>query len=155
MLARLEALVRPLALSGFGACAEVIASPNALGAPGVEEADLVARAESWWQLLPPQSRWLMLGVFAGMELAGPLLLGRIGRFSRVPLERRMRLVDGWRTSSLWPLRLLADAVKSPVVMMYVSHPATLAWLGATTCEHPFPSRGSLPVRRPMGDGGAS
>ncbi|MFO0750093.1 MAG: hypothetical protein U1F43_31145 [Myxococcota bacterium] len=154
ILARLEALFRPIALSGFRACAEAIAPSNDLGAPDVDEADMVARADAWWRLLPPDSRRLLMLLYTGMELGAPLLLGSPRRLSRLPVERRLALFEGWRTSKLWPLRFVADAVKSPVVMMYLSHPRSLEWLGATTCEHPFPSRATLPQRPPfpLGDG---
>lgn len=149
VLERLEELARPFALAGFMACAEVIAPPNELGAPTAEDAAMLARAEAWWRIMPAQSRRLMLALYTGMELGAPLLAGKLRRFSKLPLEARLGLLEGWRTSKLWPFRFVAEAAKSPVVMMYLAHPSALTWLGATTCEHDFPPRAHLPRRSPF------
>jgi len=130
LASRIEALVRPLAIAGFKASAEVVVPPNDLGAPDVAATRLELRFDRWLDELPPESRRLMLLLYGATEVLVPLLMPALGRFSRQPLARRAALVERWRRSPIAPLRFVAEAMKSPVVMMYLSEPDALRWLGA-------------------------
>ncbi|MCC6622795.1 MAG: hypothetical protein IT385_16155 [Deltaproteobacteria bacterium] len=134
LAARIEALVRPLAVAGFKAAAEVVVPPNDLGAPDVAATRLERRFDRWLDELPPEARRLMLLLYGAVEALAPLAMPALGRFSRQPLASRTRLVERWRTSALMPLRFVAEAMKSPVVMMYLSEPDALRWLGAPAPE---------------------
>jgi len=138
--------LEPIALRGLAACAETIIPPNDLGAPDISTTKVVDRARHWWRILPPESRGLMLLLYSAMELGGPFLGRRFGRLSKLPIADRLALFQSWRESEVPFFNFIADGVKSPVVMMYLSHPDALRWLGVTTCEHPVKARASLPAR---------
>ena len=126
----LERLLHHYAEAGLSATAEALFPANRLGAPDYRTTELVARMLSYLRLLPARQRRLLLSLFALVELAAPLLLAGFGRFSRLPVERRERAVRRWRSSSVLPLRLVGDALKATTTMMYMSHPAALAYVGS-------------------------
>lgn len=125
------------ALDGFGGVSEAAYPDNSLGAPTWRDVDIVARTEAWWDALPPKTRLLMMGLFAFVEVSGPVLGPGASRFSRLPVDTRLRALQRLRRSR-WRLpRLLGDSLKSATTMMYLSHADSLAYIGAySVCEHP-------------------
>lgn len=110
---------------------------NDLGAPDWEETELVARTRSYMDELPPVQRRMLWTLFVAVELLAPLLVFGFRRFSRHTPERRARVVTRWRRSRFYLLRLLGDAFKACMTMMYMSHPAVIRHLGQFThCENP-------------------
>jgi hypothetical protein len=131
-----EAALLRQALVGFAACAEALFPENDYGAPDWRATDMVARAEAWWQAMPPAARQMVVAMFAAIEVGGPVLAPGFRRFSRLPPEERRALVSRWRSSSLMPLRFLGDAVKSSMTMIYLSHPLAMAYIGVKTTACP-------------------
>lgn len=110
------------------ASCEAVFPPNELGAPDWQQTDLVGRTRGYVQGLPPAQRKLLKLMFIGVELVGWLLSpGR--RFSKRPLEDRTRALERWRGSGILPLRLLGDALKSSLQMIYLSHPDVVRHIG--------------------------
>jgi hypothetical protein len=115
--------------AGIRGSAEILFPANDLGAPDWRDAAVVAR--TWGQLaeLPPPQARLVKAMYVGIELAAPLLAPGLRRSSRMSLGRRTRLVRRLRRSRIYPLRFLADSLKSFGTMMYMSAPCTLAYIG--------------------------
>lgn len=72
--------------------------------------------------------WLL---FIFLELVAPLIGLRFSRFSRMSIEARTELVRRFRSSSIYPLRLIGDSVKAVLTMIYLSHPSVVRYLGDT------------------------
>ncbi|MDH3210951.1 MAG: hypothetical protein OEM05_00525 [Myxococcales bacterium] len=66
----------------------------------------------------------------GIELY-PLLLPRLGRrrFSRLPLEKRERVLAAWEASRFWPRRQALHALKMIVLSQFYGQPEIHARLG--------------------------
>ncbi|MCB9683095.1 MAG: hypothetical protein H6733_16645 [Alphaproteobacteria bacterium] len=79
--------------------------------------------------LPPTQSVLLKLLFVGVEWLTPLLAPIGGRFSRRTPEGRVAVVEGWRGSWVFPVRLLGDAVRATLMMVYFSHPDVLLALG--------------------------
>lgn len=132
----IESALLQQALVGFAACAEALYPENDYGAPDWRETEMVARAEEWWRTLPPSARMTVVGMFAAIEIGGPILKPGFRRLSRMAPEDRRALVGRWRASSLVPLRFIGDAVKSATAMIYLSHPRTMTYMGITRTACP-------------------
>ena len=133
-MAWLERCVR----EGLDAVGEVVFPANDVGAPGWREVGAVEHGIAWMRELPPEPRRLLAALFVLVELAGPLLLtGSPRRLSRLPPERRLRLVERLRASKRYPLRVIGDSLKSVATIAWLSDRRALAWLGVfKACEHP-------------------
>ncbi|MFT6629536.1 MAG: hypothetical protein ACJA1R_002813 [Flavobacteriales bacterium] len=136
--------------SALAASAEAIYPKNELGAPDFETTELVARMHEYVQGLPPTQRRLLKIMFIGVELLS-LVLAPCRRFSKRPLTARSRAIERWRNGSILPLRLLGDALKSSLQMLYLAHPSVIQLTGEykvwTHPDHtyPMPVRGSADV----------
>jgi hypothetical protein len=140
--------LRRVALAGFGATAEALYPDNAIGAPSWRDAEMVARASQLWEELPPLSRLLLEGLYAGLEVGGAALVPGVGPLSRQSVARRYAMFARLKRSRLFPLRFLAEAVKSSSTMIYMSHPAVIRYLGISkACGHPADGHLGMPVRR--------
>lgn len=113
---------------GLHASCEALYPSTDSDAPDWEDTDLVRRTASYVDGLPPDQRRLLKLLFIGVELLS-LLLAPLRRFSRRPLAVRTRAIARWRASGILPLRLLGDALKSAVQMVYLSHPAVVRYAG--------------------------
>jgi hypothetical protein len=121
---------------GIRGVAEAFFPHNALGAPDFEQAEVLARTRAYLGELPPTQGRMLSALFLAVELAAPLLVPSFRRFSRLAPERRARAVRRWRASRLYLIRLLGDALKATMTMMYMSHPAVIAYTGQfTRCEN--------------------
>ena len=125
-----ETPLRRLALAGFQAVCEALYPDNEFGAPSWKTTDMVARAATHWDALPPQSRLTLEALYAGLELGGSALAPWVGRLSSLPVARRFKMLERMRKSRVWPLRFVAEAVKSSSTMIYLSHPAAMQHIGA-------------------------
>jgi hypothetical protein len=125
------------AVDGIRGAAEAFFPENQLGAPNWHEAKVVERTQVYLAELPPAQRRLLTLLFVFVELAAPLLAPGWGRFSRLSVARRTRAVRRWRVSRIYLLRLIGDALKATMSMMYLSHPAVLKHIEAyTVCHNP-------------------
>lgn len=137
--------LRKLALAGFQAVCEAFYPDNDFGAPSWRTTEMVTRVVTLWDALPPQSRLTLEALYAGLELGGSALLPRIGRLSGMSIEKRYKLFERMRTSRAWPLRFVAEAVKSSSTMVYISHPIAARYIGvpdvclSASLETPKPS----------------
>jgi hypothetical protein len=135
---------------GVRGASEVMFPENDFGAPDWKMTDMVGRTVSYLYELPPPTRRLVMLMFVAIELGAPFLLIGFGRFSRIAPERRLKVLQRWRKSSNPLYRLLVDALKAQLCMMYLSHRAVQfhikAWkscdrpgdpLGLPTRENPF------------------
>ncbi len=125
---KLEFLKDP-AIAGLTAVAEALFPPNAYGAPDWREAEVVPRTLAYLEELPAMPRRLMLALFTAIELSAPVLVGCRSRFSRLPVRRRVEALRTLRASQFAPRRLIGDALKATMTMMYVSHPKVMAHIG--------------------------
>ena len=133
---------RRRALDGVAAVAEAMFPVNDLGAPDWKTAEVVPRTQLYVEALPPAQGRLVLALFVFVELAAPLLVPALGRFSRLSLERRTAALRRWRSSRWAPLRLVGDALKAAMSMVYLSHPLVSAFLGEyKTCARPADGAG--------------
>jgi hypothetical protein len=138
-----ERFLQRYAEAGLSAAAEALFPVNDLGAPDYRTTDVVARMRSYLLLLPARQRRLLLSLFAFVELGAPLLLLRPGRFSRLPVGTREQAIRRFRASSFLPMRVIGDALKASMTMIYMSHPAALAHVGAFNgCGRALDARGA-------------
>ena len=138
-----ERFLQRYAEAGLSAAAEALFPVNDLGAPDYRTTDVVARMRSYLLLLPARQRRLLLSLFAFVELGAPLLLLRPGRFSRLPVGTREQAIRRFRASSFLPMRVIGDALKASMTMIYMSHPAALAHVGAFNgCGRALDPRGA-------------
>jgi hypothetical protein len=128
----LDRILFHYAEAGLSATAEALFPVNMEGAPDYRTTELVARMLEYWRLLPGRQRRLFLALFALVELAAPFLIGGFSRFSSLPVEAREQAVRRFRQSEVAPLRLIGDALKASTTMMYMSHPAALAYVGVSS-----------------------
>jgi len=126
----LEGFLERHAIAGLAASAEALFPSNDYGAPDYRDTDLVARTIDYWRLLPRRQARLVLLLFAVVELAAPLFVTRWRRFSRLPVERREEAVRTLRASRWLAVRILGDALKATLTLLYMSHPAALRYVGA-------------------------
>ncbi|MHB8872177.1 MAG: hypothetical protein ACYC8T_00680 [Myxococcaceae bacterium] len=117
------------AIAGLTAVAEAMFPPNAYGAPDWREAEVVPRTLAYLEELPAMPRRLILALFTAVELSAPVLVGCRSRFSRLPVNRRTEAIRALRESGFSPKRLIGDALKATMTMMYVSHPKVMAHIG--------------------------
>lgn len=140
--------LRRVALAGFGAAVEALYPDNTIGAPSWRDAEMVARASQLWDELPPLSRLLLEGLYGGLELGGAALMPALGPLSRQPVARRFAMFSRLKRSRVFPLRFLAEAVKSSSTMIYMSHPMVIRYIGVSkACGHPADGHLGMPVRR--------
>jgi hypothetical protein len=134
------------AIDGIRAGSEALFPANDLGAPDWRETEMVPRARAYLGELPPPKRRQVTLLFIVLELVGGLLSLRPRRFSRVAAQRRTAAMQRWRVSKIYLLRVLGDAVKAALTMVYMSHASVVAHIGIyKVCENPddpFP----VPIR---------
>jgi hypothetical protein len=111
------------------AAGEALFPKNDLGAPDYETTELGLRTEAYVALLPPPQQRLIWLLFIVLELIAPALTFRLGRYSRLPQSAREEVVRTFRRSRFYPLRLIGDAVKAVLTMMYMSHPSVTRYMG--------------------------
>lgn len=124
------------------AAAEGLYPPSPNGAPDARDTDLGRRTDLYVRRLPPTVRVQVMALFVAIELLTPVLAPFGGRFSRRSPERRLAAVLRWRASSIYPLRLLGNALHAQLQMLYLSHPAVLRFIGeykvVAYADDPFP-----------------
>ncbi len=131
---------------GIAGASEAMFPVNDLGAPDWRQTQMVERTLDYLSEVPPRMRRLVYLMYVAIELLAPLLFVGFGRFSRIGIERRARALQRWRHSALPHHRMLSDALKAQLCMMYLSHPAVQAHIGAfKSCARVADPLG-LPVR---------
>jgi hypothetical protein len=124
-------------VDGIAALSEATFPKNDLGAPDWESTRMVERTLEYLDELPPKQRRLVSLLYVFVELAAIFLVGGFRRFSKHSVERRSAVIRAWRQSRWLVFRVLGDAIKATTTMMYMSHPAVLAYIGEyRACAHP-------------------
>lgn len=113
---------------GLRAAAEAL-FPLSDSAPDHAQTDLVRRSTEYVERLPPTQRQLLKLLFVAVELCAPIFSPGLRPFSRRSEETRRKNVSSWQSSWCYPLRLLGDALKATLQMIYLSHPAVVAHIG--------------------------
>lgn len=128
---------------GIRGSAEALFPDNDLGAPDWRGTDIVTRTVAYLDELPPPQRRLIAFLFLFVELLAPfVLLVGLRRFSRLSVERRLRAVQTWRASRIYLIRVVGDALKAVMTMMYAAHPSVIKYMGMyAVCEHPNETTG--------------
>jgi hypothetical protein len=116
------------------AAAESLFPKNDLGAPDFESTDLPARVEGYIKKLPPPQQKLIWLLFIFYELAAPLFALKLSRYSKLSVESRLELVQRFRRSNVYPIRMMGDALKGVMTMIYMSHPSVDRYLGIEARE---------------------
>lgn len=142
-----------IGLTGLTAAAEALFPENDLGAPDYRTTDLVARLLEYLRVLPARQRSLIQLLFVFFELMAPLLSFQLRRFSSLPVARRETLVRDFRKSRFFALRILGDAMKATLTMLYMSHPLSLAYIGERSECHSGSAR--VAPRKPAAESHAA
>ncbi len=125
--------------------------PNPHGAPDWRDAQVEERTVEYLFELPRPMRRLVMLMFVAIELGAPALFAGLGRFSRLRPERRLAALQRWKTSRLPLFRLLAEALKAQLSMMYLSHVDVQRHIRAwKSCDRPGDVL-ALPVRTDVFD----
>ena len=100
--------------------------------PSGEEADIAGYTDRWLAVLHGRIRLLMRLLFFLMEHAtlffpAPGSRGR-RRFSSLSSDQQVAVLEGWRTSSLYPRRMVFASLRAILTMGYFAHPPVLRQL---------------------------
>ncbi len=126
---------QPLAALRLGEYAVVQAAANAVYPPGGaleasgEQARVGAYADRYLQALPARTSTLMRLLFFAVE-HGTLVFAAPGpggrrRFSSLATEQQVALLESWRTSRFFPLRLIFTSLRAILTMGYFASPEVL------------------------------
>lgn len=136
-----EGAYEKLVARGADALGEVLFPVNDLAAPNWKESDVVGRLLSYTDELPLRMRRLVRLQYAAMQVFGGLLALRPWPFGRLAVKTRHAAFVRMRNSPVLALRLLSDALKASLQMMYFSDPAVQKVMGAfkpeTRPDDPF------------------
>lgn len=106
--------------------------------PSGREAGVPAYVDGYVAAVPGTVRLLMRALFLLVEHATLLwpAPGRGGRrrFSKLTVEQRVAVLEGWRTSRLFLRRLVFTSLRSILCMGYLADPAVLRHLGLAPYE---------------------
>lgn len=124
------------------AAAQATFPPGGAIPPSGGEAGIPAFTDRWLQVLPPRMRLLMRLLFFLLEHAtlffpapGP---GGFRRFSSLSPEQRANSLESWRTSRLFPRRLVFESLRAILTMGFFSHPPVLRQLGLAPLDFESP-----------------
>jgi len=138
-----------LTRSGIAGVSEVMFPENTFGAPDWQTTQMVERTIDYLGELPPKMRRLVMLLFIAVELGAPFLGVGLGRFSRIGAERRLKVLLSWRNSRIVVFKLLADALKAQLCMMFLSHRDVQMYIEVwKACDRPGDPM-DLPVREGM------
>lgn len=111
------------------ASAEAVFPPSSIGAPDWQQTALEPRVRRYVDALPPQQRKLVKLMFIGVEVGALVLSPGLRFFSRRPLAVRTANLARWRASRILPMRLLGEALKATLQMIYLADPAVMRYIG--------------------------
>lgn len=126
----------------LSAAAEAVFPPGGVIPVSGAEAGIPAYTDRWVALLPIRVRLLMRALFFLVE-HGTLFFPAPGprgfrRFSSLSREQAARVLEGWRTSRLFPRRLVFASLRAIVAMGFFAHPPVLRQLGLAPRAIPTP-----------------
>ncbi len=130
-------LSRKTVVNCITASAKTLFPANDFGAPDWRQTAITERALEYLEELPETQQYLLRLLFVFVELVMPLLFCRFSRFSTMGPKERQALMERWATSSLYPFRLVGDAQRAVLSMLYLSHPLVLTHIGHhKNCNNP-------------------
>ncbi|MDX1649177.1 MAG: hypothetical protein R3263_04915 [Myxococcota bacterium] len=140
----------------IGAAAEAVFPPGGAVEPSGEEAGIVPWTDRYLGELPAAPRRLMRLLFLLVEHAtlvfpAPGPRGR-RRFSALEVESRQAVLDGWRTSRLFPRRLVFTSLRAILTMGYFADPRVLRELDLAPRAIRTPVREADLLYPPVGRG---
>lgn len=110
--------------------------------PSGGEAGIPAYVDRWLALLHGRIRLLLRLLFVLLEHATLIFPapGRGGRrrFSALSAEQQVAALEGWRTSRLYPRRMVFASLRAVLTMGYFAHPAVLRQLRMAPLAIPTP-----------------
>jgi len=126
---RKYAVLAPREVALLSAAANATFPPGGALSPSGEEADLAGYIDHWMTLVSPRIRLLMRLLLFLLEHAtllwrAPGPRGR-RRFSSLAAEQQAAVLEGWRTSRLYPRRLVFMSLRAILAMGYLAHPRVL------------------------------
>ena len=97
--------------------------------PSADEVDLIGYTDHWLTLVPPRMRLLMRLLLFLVE-HGTLFFPAPGprgwrRFSSLSTEQQTAVLESWRTSRLYPRRLVFMSLRAILAMGYLARPRVL------------------------------
>jgi hypothetical protein len=145
------------------AAANATFPPGGAVPPSGGEADIAGYADRWLAVLHGRILLLMRMLFFLIEHATLFFpaSGRRGwrRFSSLSMEQQTQVLEGWRTSRLYPRRMVFASLRAILTMGYFAHPPVLRQLRLApldietpVCEADllYPSIGRAPGTIPYG-----
>jgi hypothetical protein len=109
-------------------CAEIIYPKNNFGAPDWETVEITNRCADYLMQLPFKQRKRIYLVFLVFEYVFPLLFLKYKRFTKLSATNRQKIFNSLHNSKLYIFRLLFDAVKGILSMIYFSSPEVLLYI---------------------------
>ncbi len=133
----MTSLINRIADKGLASLAEACFPECDSEAPDFKQTEMVARTHEYLALLPKEQQRLLTALFVLVELGSPVLTKTGRRFSKLPVAQRTAAINAWRASTFSGHRMVGDAVKGLMTMMYMSHPDVMQHVGEfRVCEHP-------------------
>jgi hypothetical protein len=138
----------------LASAAEALFPPGGAVPPSGIEAGVPAWCDRWLAVLPAGTRLLVRALFTLMEHA-TLVFPASGwdgwrRFSSLDAERRAEVLEGWRTSSWFPRRLVFTSLRAIVTQAYFADAAVLRVLGLAPREIDAPRHIADALYPPVG-----
>lgn len=138
------------------AASETVYPAGGAVSPSGREAGVVEWVDRYLRELPAAPRRLMRLLFLLVEHATLVLPapGRGGRrrFSALDPAQREAVLEGWRTSRLFPRRLVFTSLRAILTMGYFADPAVLRGLGLAPLDVRTPVREADLLYPPIGRG---
>jgi hypothetical protein len=129
---RAHAVLAPREVAVLSAAGNATFPAGGAISPSGDEVDLVGYTDRWLTVLPPRMRFLMRLLLFLVE-HGTLFFPAPGprgwrRFSSLSNEQQAAVLEGWRTSRLYPRRLVFMSLRAILSMGYLAHPRVLRQL---------------------------
>ncbi len=141
-------------LGFLAAAADAMYPPGGAVPPSGTEAGVPAYTDRYVGAVPARTRLLMRLLFVLVEHAtvlfpGPPPRGR-RRFSALDPVQQVAVLEDWRTSRLFPRRLVFQSLRAILTMGYFAHPAVLRRLGLAPYAIQSPVREADVLYPPIG-----
>ena len=126
-------VLAPREVALLDAAAQATFPPGGAIPPSGRDADVPSYTDRWLEVLHPRMRLLMRLLFFLVEHA-TLFFPAPGprgwrRFSSLSPEQQVVALEGWRSSRLFPRRLVFASLRAILTMGYFAHPPVLRQLG--------------------------
>jgi len=110
-----------------------------------EQARVPQFIDEYVSFVPSMTKWLMLALFFLMEHATYIFAFTTHRLSDLPVEKRVKYLDGWERSRLYPRRIAFTSLRAVYGMAYLGCPEVEKAMGM---KLPGKCREALIIERP-------